>query len=69
MAKIFLKKNLQGSMLDIEAAGIQIHTSYGIIKEDAKQNAHIFTTLCEECGFRLVEREENGAHFYLRFAK
>lgn len=55
--------------LDINAAGKQIHTSYGIIKENASQNADTFIGLCLEYGLKLSNNHTGDGHFYLRFKK
>lgn len=55
--------------LDIELAGRSIHTTYGIIKPEPRQDAAGFAAMARAWGLRLAERREEAGHFYLRFVK
>lgn len=55
--------------LDLDANGKPIHTTYGIVKDDACQDSGYFIRLCEAAGFCLSERTEQNGRFYLRFIK
>ena len=55
--------------LEIDAAGELIHTTYGIVKPDAGQDAAQFISICRSSGFDLLASEENEGFFHLRFKK
>ena len=55
--------------LDIDAAGTAVHTTYGIVKEDAAQNADHFLRLCQGTQLKLADRQEHDGWFYLRMTK
>lgn len=55
--------------LDIDAAGTPIHTTYGIVKEDAAQDAEYFLHLCQNSWLKLTERQEHDGWFYLCLTK
>lgn len=55
--------------LDIDAAGTPIHTTYGIVKEDAAQDADYFLHLCQNSHLKLADRQEHTSWFYLRLTK
>lgn len=55
--------------LDIDAAGTSIHTTYGVLKEDAAQNAGHFLRLCQNSHLKLADRQEHDGWFYLRLTK
>lgn len=55
--------------LDINANGTEIHTTYGIGKENAAQNATTFIRLCQCHGFRLQKLHSWDGSFYLCFEK
>lgn len=55
--------------LDINAAGAAIHTTYGILKENAFQNAEHFIRICRAAYLKLAERQEHDGWFYLHFSK
>lgn len=55
--------------LDIDAAGEHIHTTYGIVDQDAAQDSGRFLRLCQSAGLRLVRRQERDGCFYLCFSK
>lgn len=55
--------------LDIDAAGEAIRTTYGIIKENAAQDADWVTEVCVRAGFTPVQRVEEAGHFRLAFQK
>ncbi|MBU5677674.1 class I SAM-dependent methyltransferase [Alkaliphilus sp. MSJ-5] len=50
--------------LEIDANGIKLSTTYGIVKEDAFQNADYFKKLIFKAGFRLVSERSSNLHFY-----
>lgn len=55
--------------LDIDIAGTPLHTTYGIIKEDAAQSAAGFTAMAKAAGLTPEAAETDGRTFYLRFYK
>ena len=55
--------------LDIDIAGTMLHTTYGIIKEDAVQSAAGFTAMAKAAGLAPETAEMDGRTFYLRFHK
>lgn len=55
--------------LDIDAAGIPVHTAYGVLKEEAAQDAARFIRLCQNANLKLEEKREDKVWFYLRFTK
>ena len=55
--------------LDIDAAGTPVHTTYGIVKEDAAQNSDHFLHLCQDAQLNLESRQEHDGWFYLRLTK
>lgn len=55
--------------LDIDLDGHRIHTTYGVVKEDACQDAVHFISQCENLGLRLVQREQSEGWFRLDFEK
>lgn len=55
--------------LDIYGAGEVIHTIYGIIKDNAAQNADIFIEMCGEQGLKLIKQQKENGNFYLEFQK
>lgn len=55
--------------LDIDAAGTAIHTTYGVVKEDAFQDAGHFLRLCQGARLKLADQQEHDGWFYLRFVK
>ena len=55
--------------LDINANGKHFHTSYGIIKDNAKQNAEFFIELCKKAKLHLLECKRMDKHFYIRLEK
>lgn len=55
--------------LDINAAGAAIHTTYGILKENAFQNAEHFIRICRAAHLKLEEKQEHDGWFYLHFSK
>ena len=54
--------------LEIDAAGDNIHTTYGIVKMDT-QSAETITAMCEASGLACCCRADDNEHFYLRFIK
>lgn len=55
--------------LDIDANGKHVHTSYGIIKDDAKQNAEFFVDICKKAKLHILECKKTDKHFYIRLEK
>lgn len=55
--------------LDIDLNGRTIHTTYGIVKDDAKQDAAHFITLCKNAGFSLEEMISEDEPIILCFRK
>lgn len=55
--------------LDIDAAGTPVHTTYGIVKEDAVQNVGHFLRLCQSSHLKLADGQEHDGWFYLRLVK
>ena len=55
--------------LIIDANGESIEVTYGIVMENARQDAAYFTALCSAAGLRLVEQKGAPDGFYLRFIK
>ncbi|MBD5133631.1 MAG: class I SAM-dependent methyltransferase [Clostridiales bacterium] len=55
--------------LDIDAAGTAVHTTYGVVKESASQDAGHFIRLCQSTRLKLADRQEHNGWFYLRFTK
>ncbi len=51
--------------LDIDAAGAVIHTTYGIVKEDAAQDSRYVTSLCRAAGLVPDGKWEDGRVFHL----
>ena len=54
--------------LDINAAGIPIHTTYGVYLDNKTQTNETIQSICRQVGFRLI-REEADDTFYLCFQK
>lgn len=54
--------------LDIDAAGKQIQTTYGIGKSDG-QDMDFFISLCEADGMMLMEQKSDSGYFYLKLKK
>lgn len=55
--------------LDIDAAGTPVHTTYGIVKENAAQNADHFLRLCQGARLNLEDRQDHNGWFYLCLTK
>ncbi len=55
--------------LDICAAALRLHTTYGIIEPDAKQSSASLCRLCKAAKLTLSEKREYYGHFYLSFIK
>lgn len=55
--------------LDIDAAGVPIHTTYGVVKNDAAQDSGCFIRLCRKAGLVLVKKEKKHGQFALCFEK
>lgn len=55
--------------LDINAAGTAVHTTYGVVKENASQDADHFIRLCQIARLKLADRQEHNGWFYLCFTK
>lgn len=55
--------------VDVSLPSERIHTTYGIVKPDAAQNAEYFIGLCETAGLRVKFRCETNGVFYLCFQK
>ncbi len=55
--------------LEIDVGGQMITTTYGVYKNNAKQDAAHFIELCAQIGFQLAEKQEADGHFSLRFLK
>ena len=53
--------------LDIDADGVPIHTTYGILEKDCVQTADVMIKACEAAGLRLCSTEQSGTQFHLRF--
>lgn len=53
--------------LDVDANGTRLHPAYGVVKENAEQNAATFTTLCQKYGLRLTDARIGKENFYLQF--
>lgn len=54
--------------MDIDAAGMPIRTTYGVIKLDG-QSADSIAAMAEAAGLALAGREEQEQHFLLRFVR
>ena len=54
---------------EIDVGGQSITTTYGVYKNNAKQDAAHFIELCAQIGFQLAEKQEANGHFSLRFLK
>lgn len=55
--------------LDIDANGENVHTTYGVAKENAAQDAHSITAAAKEAGFRPVYGIVEDGRFCLCFEK
>lgn len=55
--------------LIIDANGESVEVTYGIVMENARQDAAYFTELCNSAGLCLVEQKGALDGFYLRFIK
>ena len=55
--------------LDILLPAGRIHTTYGILRPDARQDAAHFIRLCKGAGLQLAAHQTYGRAFYLRFVK
>ncbi|MBD5118250.1 MAG: class I SAM-dependent methyltransferase [Clostridiales bacterium] len=55
--------------LDVDAAGTPIHTTYGIVKEDAAQSADHILRFYQDAQLSLADRQEHDGWFYLRLTK
>lgn len=55
--------------LDINAASMAVHTTYGILKENAFQDTGHFIRLCQNNRLKLEERQNHDSWFYLHFTK
>ena len=55
--------------LDIDANGVPIHTTYGILEKGCVQTAEGLIETCAKAGLRLCDVDRNGTQFYLRFRK
>ncbi len=55
--------------LDIDADGVPIHTTYGIVEQDCIQTAKGLIALCAQEKLRLTQKERTGNGFYLRLEK
>ena len=55
--------------LAVDITGTPLHTTYGIIKEDAVQSAAGFTAMAKAAGLAPETAETDGRTFYLRFHK
>lgn len=54
--------------LDIDASGMRIHATYGIVKMEA-QDADGVMAAAKQCGLQLMQYEQKAGHFFLRFVK
>ncbi|MGN0746449.1 MAG: class I SAM-dependent methyltransferase [Aristaeellaceae bacterium] len=54
--------------MDIDAAGVPVHTTYGIIKREG-QSADSIAAMAEEAGLAPAGRETRQKHFTLTFVK
>lgn len=55
--------------VEIDAAGTAIHTTYGIVKENAAQDSGYFLRICQAAGLTPVVRQDHDGWFYLQFLK
>ena len=55
--------------LQIDLCNEHVCTSYGVYKENAKQNANDIAERCQQAGFRLVRKEEREEWFFLHCTK
>lgn len=55
--------------LDIDAAGAPVHTTYGVYRDDAAQDAGAITNIARKAGFRLLDWRTEDGQFSLRFEK
>lgn len=55
--------------LDIDANGEQLHTSYGIICDDANQTVDSLHSFCESLGLSIVLNNVSNGHFEVCFEK
>ena len=55
--------------LDIDANGVPIHTTYGILEKDCVQTADGLIKACKAAGLRQCGTEQIGTQFSLRFLK
>lgn len=53
--------------LKIDANGEEVNTTYGIYKENARQNGRHFIRLAKACGLELIEKHVADHWFYLVF--
>lgn len=55
--------------LDIDANGVFVHTTYGVGKEDAAQDAKSLARLCEAAGLCVTSVEQHEKWFMIRCTK
>lgn len=55
--------------LQIDAAGVPIFVTYGVVKNDAAQDAQTIAELCISSGFYITEKNEHEDSFFLRCVK
>lgn len=55
--------------VDVDANGTAVHTTYGVLKEDAAQDSGYILRLCQLAGLKLAAREAHDGWFYLRLLK
>ena len=55
--------------LNIDANGVPIHTTYGILEQDCTQTAEGLIALCAHNNLQLTQEERTGNGFYLQFRK
>lgn len=55
--------------LDIDANGVPIHTTYGILEKDCVKTADRLIETCAKSELRLCDVNRIGTQFYLRFRK
>lgn len=55
--------------VDVDANGSAVHTTYGILQEDAAQDSDHILCHCQSAGLKLAVREDHDGWFYLRLLK
>lgn len=64
-----VKKDIFVIQLEIDTRIRVIETGYGVSLKGANQDLEYFIRIGEKAGFEVVEEEENGKVFMIRFRK